>query len=200
MANPNAPRGLVPVRHIDGRQYNASGSLYWIPASDTNNIFIGDPLIVTGTSDANGIPAVTLATAGAGNYITGVIQGIIPGGGPILTETAVTRDMPVYRAAGTGLYVNVCDDPTVLYEIQEDSVGGAMSAAAASANANLVAGAGNTQYGYSGWQLQSSSLANTATLQLRIVRGVQRPDNTIGVNFKWLVKLNLNSVNNPTGV
>ena len=200
MANPNSPRGIVPVRHFDGRMYNSAGSLYYIPASDSNNIFPGDPLIVSGSADANGVPGITLATAGSGNYITGTMQGIIPGGGPILPQIAVTRDQLVYRPAGVAMYINVCDDPTVLFEIQEDSVGGALAATAASSNANLVSGTGNTQYGTSGWQLQSSSVANTNTLQARIVAGLQRVDNVIGANFKWLIKINLHSTSNLSGV
>lgn len=200
MANPNTPRGLVPVMHFDGRHYNASGSLYWIPASNASNIFIGDPVIVTGNGDANGVPSIQLATAGTSNYITGVIQSIVPGGGPNLPELAITRDMPVYVPSGVGIYVNVCDDPTVLFEIQEDSVGGALTATACSANGNLVSGSGNAQYGTSGWQLQSSSVATTNTLQLRIIRAVQRTDNLLGVNAKWLTKINLHTSSNLTGV
>jgi len=200
MANPNVARGLIPVRGAYGNYFNGMGNIYYVPATDANNIFVGDPVIVTGGADANGIPVVTLATAGASNYITGAMMGIVPAGGPILPELAVLRDQPVYRPASVGAYILVSDDPGQLYEIQEDSVGGALAATAVSGNANLVAGAGNTINGYSGWQLQSSSLANTATLQLRILRGVQRVDNIIGVNFKWYVKLNLSSIANPTGV
>lgn len=200
MANPNVARGLIPVKDATGRYFTGGGSVYFVPASDANNIFVGDPVIVTGAGDGNGVPVVTLATAGSSNNITGAMMGIVPAGAPILPETAILRDMPVYRQASVGTYILVSDDPDQLYEIQEDSVGGALTAAAVSGNANLVSGAGNTINGYSGWQLQSSSAANTATLQLRIKAGVQRVDNTIGVNFKWLVKLNLSSLSSTTGV
>ena len=200
MANAIAPRGLVPVRHTDNSVYVGPGSLYWVPATDANQIFVGDPVVVTGQGDANGVPSVTLATAGTGNYITGAMMGIVPGGGPILPELPITRDMPVYRQANVGQYILVADEENVLFEIQEDSVGGALTPAACSNNANLIGAAGNTQYGYSGWQLQSSSVATTATLQLRIMRAVQRVDNTIGTNTKWYVRINLHSIRNPTGV
>jgi hypothetical protein len=200
MANPNTPRGLVPVRSLSGGYFNGMGNIYYFPASDANNIFVGDPVVVSGISDANGVPGVTIATAGSSNYITGSFMGFIPGGGPILPELAVLRDSPVYRPASVAGYGLISDDPNQLYEIQEDSVGGALTAAAASDNANLVAGAGSTITAASGWQLQSSSVATTNTLQLRILRGQQRVDNTIGVNFKWLVKINLHSISSTTGV
>ena len=128
------------------------------------------------------------------------MMGIVPGGGPILPELPITRDMPVYRSAGVGQYILVADEQDALFEIQEDSVGGALTPAACSNNANLVLGGGNQQYGWSGWQLQSSSVANTATLQLRILRVSQRVDNVIGANTKWLVRINLHSIRNATGV
>jgi len=39
-------------------------------------------------------------------------------------------------------------------------------------------------------ELDSSDVANTATLPLRILRLVDREDNAIGTHAKWLVKLN----------
>jgi len=200
MANPNTPRGLVPYRAAAGGPFAGQGNIYFCPASDANNIFVGDPVIVSGLGDANGLPAVTLATAGSSNYITGSMMGIVPAGAPILNEIAVTRDLPVYRQASVATYILVADDPGQLFWVQEDSVGGALAATAVSENANLVAGAGSTNYGTSGWQLQSSSANTTNTLQLRILRGLQESDNTIGAYFKWLVRINLHSVSNPTGV
>jgi uncharacterized protein YcfJ len=78
--------------------------------------------------------------------------------------------------------------------IQEDSVGGAIAAATGGmANGNLVAGAGSTTTGMSGWQLQSSGVSSSAnpTFQLRILSTLRGPDNAIGVNCKWVVRLNL---------
>jgi hypothetical protein len=64
-------------------------------------------------------------------------------------------------------------------------------------NANLVAGGGgSTVTGYSSYQLAASTVATTNTLDLKIVRPLVQPDNTIGtaantnMNAKWLVKLN----------
>jgi hypothetical protein len=101
--------------------------------------------------------------------------------------------MRSYRLANEVLYVAVVDDPNVIFEIQEDSVGGALGAANVGDNGNVVVGAGNTATGASGMQLQSSDvIANTvAAHQLRILGLVNRVDNALGVNAKWRVKINL---------
>lgn len=201
MANANFPRGLVPYRHVSGGYYNGSFDVYYVPASDANNIFVGDPVVgVTNSSDGAGTPTATIATAGSSNYILGVCIGLVNAGAPNLPEFTITRDLPVYRQASVASYIAVVNDANVLYEVQEDSNGGAMVSGASGRNVNLVAGSGNTAYGTSGWQLQSSSLATTATLQMRIVRLLQQTDNLVGANAKWLCKINLNALSNQTGV
>jgi hypothetical protein len=201
MANPNVPRGLVPYRNIGGGPFNNSFNVYYVPATDANNIFVGDPVVVvTNSADANGIPTVTLATAGATNQITGVCVGLVDAGAPILPEFAITRDLPVYRQASTAAYIAVVDDPNALFMVQEDSVGGALPVGASGRNVNLVAGAGSTTYGTSGWQIQSSSIGTGATLQMRILRALQQVDNIVGANTKWLCKINLSTITNTLGV
>lgn len=197
MANANVPRGLIPYRDIYGRVWSGAANVYYVSSAYATNVFIGDPVIaVDSQNDANGVPAVQVATAGASNYITGSVVGIVAYGQPII---AVTRDLPIYRPGSTAQYILVADDPALLFEIQEDSVGGAIANTGSSKNANLVSGTGSTITGYSGWQLQSSSVATTSTLQLRLVRPLDQTDNVLGVNAKWLVKLNLSQFGNATG-
>jgi hypothetical protein len=96
-----------------------------------------------------------------------------------------------YLASGQAAYIYVCDDPTLLYAIQEDSVGGSMVSGASGRNANLIAGSGSTVTSQSGWLLDSSTLATTAAEQLRIVQALQETDNTVATAYcKWLVRLN----------
>jgi len=198
MANTNAPRGLIPVRRTDGSPWTGGFTIYNVPASYGTAIYAGDPVIPTGTSDANGVPNVTLATAGATNYLVGAMIGIVSGGDPII---AVTRDMPVYRQASVQQYIAVADDPNLVFEIQEDGVGGALSVSDSMANADLVSGSGSTVTGYSGWMLDSSTAGTGATKQLRILRPVPIVDNTAGSTYaKWLVKINLHSLTNTTGI
>lgn len=198
MANSNAPFGLRPIQD-NGTPWNGQGRLIYFPTSQAGNIFLGDPIVPLGGSDANGVPAFGIASAAGGNVVAGGFNGI--SNGPAGSGFTVTRDLPVYRQASIANYGFVCDDPNQLYVIQEDSVGGALAAAsAAMENADLVAGVGSTVTGFSGWMLDSSTAATTNTLQLRILGLLRGPDNVIGNYAKWVVRLNLPSLWSTTGI
>jgi hypothetical protein len=198
MANANAPRGLIPYRRNSSGVYNGGANIYYVPASNGSNIFVGDPVTyLTNAGDANGVPAVQIATAGSSNNILGSMLGLVIGGDPAVP---ILQSSTVYLPSGTAAYILVMDDPDTLYEVQEDSVGGAMVQGAGNRNVNLVAGAGSTTTAYSGWQLQSSSLGTTNTLQMRVIRLLQEADNAVGVNAKWLCRINLNTLTSQTGV
>lgn len=181
MANANVASGMLPVRYASGAPYNGAANRYHVPASDGTALFVGDPVIIAGGADADGVPTVTRATAASAGRITGVVVGVVN------TPSLETR----YRPASTAAYVLVADDPNLLFEIQEDSVGGALAAADIGLNADLVAGTGSTVTGMSGFMLDTSTKATTATLQLRIEGLVQRADNEVGTNAKVLVRINL---------
>lgn len=189
--NTNAPSGIRPIND-NGMPWSGQGRLVSFSSDDANNIFLGDPLVPAGTSDAFGVPVVTIATAGAAATILGGFIGIM--NGPAGSGFTVTRDLPVYRQASIANYGFVCDDPNQLYVAQEDSVGGAIAAANGGfTNINLVAGAGSTVTGFSGWQLDSSSDDGNAnaTFQMRILGLLRGPDNALGVNAKWVCRINL---------
>lgn len=195
MANSSATFGLRPIND-NGTNWSGQGRLVAFPTSQATNIFLGDPLVPLGGTDAFGVPYVGIATAGATSTILGGFIGIANGPANLAGNASftVTRDLPVYRQASIANYGFVCDDPNQLYAIQEDSVGGAIAAANAGfSNGNLVAGAGSTVTGFSGWQLQSSSVTNTAnpTYQLRVLGLIRGPDNAIGTNADWVVRINL---------
>lgn len=194
MANANTPFGIRPIND-NGTPWSGQGRLCYVPSSQAGNIFLGDPVVPLGGTDAYGVPAVGIASAGATNTILGAMIGIsngpAAGGNAVFT---VTRDLPTYRQASIANYIFVCDDPNQIYTVQEDSVSGAIAAATGGfANGNLVAGSGSTVTGFSGWQLQSSGVSSSAnpTYQLRLLGTVRGPDNAIGVNAKWAVRLNL---------
>lgn len=199
MANANTPRGLIPARHFDGSYWNGSANIYFVPSGYATALYIGDPVdVISGSNDANGLPAVQIATVGS--PLIGSIVGIVSGGGgPGVGNytIAVTRDLPIYHPASTAQYILVSDDPTLLYSVQDDASAQARAPNLwAGRNANLVSGAGSTTTGYSGWQMAASTVATTNTLDLKILRPLDTPDNTIGstantnMNAKWLVKLN----------
>ena len=192
MPNSNFAFGLRPVRRAHGGVPNFAVRRYFIPAADTNAMFVGDPVVLAGSADpqTGAYPTVALATAGATNRITGVIVGFDP------TESIQSVG---YRLASTAAYALVIDDPGQLYEIQEDSVGGALAVTDIGLNADLVAGTGSAFTKLSGWQLDTSTKATGATLQVRIVGLVDRPDNEIGANAKVLVRLNLTTETGAAG-
>ncbi len=193
MANPNTPYGIRPYAYMSGAPYNGAVRTYYVPVGNPTALYLGDPVnIVAGSSDGNGVPVCEIASAGAAHQITGSFMGISNSAGSAVI-TLLQSQTP-YLAADQAAYIYVSDDPFLLYAVQEDSVGGFITSnLAAGANGNLVAGAGSTYSSQSGWQLQSSGVEHSGTdptLQLRLIQALQEIDNAIGINAKWLVKIN----------
>lgn len=187
MPNTNTPFGLRPKRYQSGAPWNGQATLYHIPSGDTNAYAIGDVVVNSGSADANGVPSVVLATPGSG--ITGVVVsagGVTPGG---MMADPVNLNTTVIPATKTkAYYVLVCDDPSVIFEVQEIGTGTALTAAEVGLNANLVAGTNN---GFmSGWLLTNTTEATTATLDVRLLGLSRLPDNNYGAFAKWEVKIN----------
>jgi hypothetical protein len=190
MANVDAAFGMIPVKYRDGRPYTGAYTRCYVPATDGTALYIGDPVQIAGSADADGVPTVTRATAAGGNYVFGSIVAVEP-------ETA---DSYTYRVASTARYVHVASDPDLLFMIQEDSDGGALAATNVGQNVDLVAGTGSTVTGKSGFEADSSTANTTNTLQLRIHGIMQTPDNSIGTNARLLVSINLHQNRYLTGI
>ncbi len=190
MANPNTPYGLRPYSYQSGAPYNGAVRVYYVPSGNATALYIGDPvMIVTNSSDGNGVQTAEIATAGATNQVLGAFLGIANNAGQ--TTITLLQSSTVYLPASTAAYIYVSDDPYLLYAIQEDSVGGSMVSGASGRNADLVAGSGSTVTAQSGWMLDSSTLGTGNTKQLRIIQALQETDNTVATSFaKWLVKIN----------
>lgn len=190
MANSDRPSGLRPVKYLNGSPYNGAASVYCIPNTDDTNAYaIGDPVASAGGADANGIPTVTLATAGAGNALRGVIVAMAGtkygshGGDPANADSVT---VPATKTKD--YYVMVADDPNIIFEVQEVSGGTAFTAAEVGLNADLVAGAHN---GFvSGWELNNSGEGTGATIQCKILQLAPYPDNALGEHAKWWVLIN----------
>lgn len=181
MANTDTPFGLKPVRKLSGSPYNGGGRIYSTAAGDGTAIFVGDPVIRSGTSQTiDGVVYSDVDQAATGDVITGVVVAVLPS----------DRDSLVYRAASTQRLLLVCDDPDMLFEIQEVSGGTALTANDVGLNANFVVGTGSTVTGKSGVELNNATEAATNTLDLHIVEFVNRPDNEIGEHAKYLVRIN----------
>lgn len=184
MPNGNAPRGLAPVRYLSGGPYNGAVNRYYVAAGDATAIYPGQLVKFAGSADDNGVASVT------GNVATGdTVVGVMIS--PAISD--VGTNMLTYRAASTAGYILVCDDPNVVFEIQEDSVGGALAVTAVGNVADLIGfTSGSTFTGSSSMQIDSStaSALGDGTQDVLLVGAVQRADNEIGANAKWLVRLN----------
>jgi hypothetical protein len=176
MPNANSPFGLKPVRSASSAPFNDGADPFALLAADNTAAYIGDPVVLSGTADADGTPSATIATAGSGNRITGAIVGFSP------TPSLVANG---YRVGGQLMHAFVEHDPDLLYEVQAN---GSVAATDIGANANLIAGAPNGKL--SGWQLDTASMTTTATLQVRIMGLARRPDNDFGANAVVLVRIN----------
>lgn len=184
MANANTPFGLKPVREAGSGVHNGGLNQYFHAAADGTALYIGDPVIKSGSADPSGVyPSVIRATAAGA--ITGVVCGFLPDG---------VTNANGYGAASTAYYVLVDDDPDTLFEIQEDGVGGALAIADVGLNADYIVAAGNAYTKRSGVMLDTSTKATTAGLPLKIVAVTPRPNNEVGsANSKVLVKINLHT-------
>ena len=192
MANSNAPRGFVPVKYRDGKPYTGAVNAYNCPASDGTALFVGDPVQIAGSATTDGKATITRATAGGGAYTLGVVIGF-----------EFTDAMPAnkHRLASTNATVLVADDPDLMFEIQEDSVGGNLAVTNVGQNIDFVAGAGSTITGLSGFMIDSSTANTTATLQCRIEGFSDEPSNeTPGSYGRYLTSFNLHQRNNTTGI
>jgi len=182
MANTDTPFGFKPVKHLLGMPWNGKVSTYYVPVGNATALFKGDPVRSTGSSDSTGkFPSVVKSDAG--EIVRGVIVGF--GDNPYVMTHPDTPNRD-YLPISTASYVFVVDDPFVIFEVQEDSVGNNMTADMVGLQTDFTDGAGSTVTGKSGLELDSSDTA-TALGQCKIMRVVDREDNALGTNCKWEV-------------
>lgn len=206
--NPNKPAGLSPIKYLNGANYDGKGQVYSILAANTNPFYPGDivSLVAGGgatAADANGIPAITLATNGSpilGAVVAvGANQGLFPDGGPYLN--VANMGSTTSRPTGTqpiNYYALISDDPNIIYEIQEGNTGTNLTKSAVSRNAQFLYAAPATGVFVSGTVLDNSNANGTAaTIALKILRLTRRIDNnfvtvpaTGGGAQKWEVLIN----------
>jgi len=184
MANSNTPFGFKPVKHLMGAPWNGKVNTYYVPSTDGTAIFKGDAVKSAGSADTSGkYPTVTQATAAAA--IRGVVVGFGDNPNVMTHPDTPNRD---YRPASTAMYVFVVDDPFVVFEIQEDSVGNSITADMVGLSTDIAVGSGSTTTGKSAITLDSSDTA-TALGQCKILRAANREDNELGNYCKWEVTI-----------
>lgn len=180
MANVDRPNGLRPIRTLSGSPWSSSIEEFPVDSSNATAIFLGDLIKIE--DDGN------VAPSGAGGAVIGVCVGVV------VDRDVAATEYPGYLPASTAGSVMVVTAKDCVYEVQEDSVGGAMVAANVNSNGDIAAGAGSTTTGRSAYELDSSDViandAAAATAQLRVIRLSTRPDNEIGTEAKWEVVIN----------
>jgi hypothetical protein len=174
-----------------GVAWNGALNLYVVQAAEPNQINPGDTVKSSANADANGIPAVTKITNGT-DTVRGVVVGVLaanPGGTSLV---GTTLDLTIQNIPATktkDYYILVCDDPNVLFELQDDGLT-ALTATSANKNASYTVTNPTSPQQNSASVLNTSTVATTSTLSLKLFGLVQRADNAFGVNAKWLVRFN----------
>ncbi len=187
MANTNKPFGFSPWRMISGAPWNQQVNVYYIPSSDTNRYFIGDPVKSAATMDANGVPGVTLA-AGT-DTVRGVIVGILPVfPGPVTSlqgTTLALEQVAILTSTGKtqAYYVLVADDPAIIYKVQASNgsnKAGITIAASANKNCSFTANTATTG-AFSNAVIDVTTLDTTSTLNVKLMGLINDPTSNSGV-------------------
>lgn len=195
MANTDRPAGLKPVRYLNGAPWNGKARMYYVRSDYATALFIGDTVKSGGSADALGKYA-TVEASGAGGDIRGVVIGFSDQPYVAFDADNLYRK---YKPASTAMYCLVVDDPDVIFEVQEDNDANDIDADMVGLNSDLVATAGDTASGISGYELDSSG-TGTGTAQCRILGLVDREDNVMGTRAKWEVLINEHELKSVTGV
>lgn len=195
MPNINAPKGFSPVGNLQGGSWNQQGRLYAIPTSDTTNSYaVGDVVMSATSADPDGVPYVQ--KWGGATTTSALPLGIIVGirvADPGVSLVASSLDLTQsYISAGTRTavrYVYVVDDPMVLFEAQFDATAIALTDLHKNAAVTVTANQTLTQSAPMS-SLVLTGPAVTATLPIRLLGLIQRPDNATGAYAKVLCKWN----------
>jgi len=186
MANADTPRGLKPEKYLGGAAYTGAANRYYVPASDTDAaVYVGGLVKLAGSADSRGVPSVT-GNVSTADTVVGVVIAVDPDNG----AGADGRDSDLYRASGTERYVWVADDPNVLFSVQDDA--SATLAATNVGNSADLTGftSGSTTTGLSSIEISATTATTGAGDEDVLIMGLMdTPDNEIGDNANWLVRL-----------
>jgi hypothetical protein len=166
MANSDSAFGFRPINR-DGSPYNGATTRCVFAADDTTAAFIGDPVIIDGSSSEG---YIGVSQCAAGEPVFGVVTAF---------EANPDGLGDQYRKASTKRFCQVAPVVGTYFEVQSDGVGTELAEASVGLNAGYEVAAGSTVYGLSGFELDSSDASTTTTLDLRIVGLVDRPDNLL---------------------
>jgi hypothetical protein len=179
MANVDKAFGLRPIGNLSGtgaqKQYG-----YEIADNQAGAIYQGDLVTVFDGYIVKFAPATHTAAVGVFNGCN---------------YTDPTTGKPTWSNYYPGsvnitsgvIAADVLDDPSQLFMVQASA---GMTQANIGKNANVVGTTGSAVNGISAMELDSTTIANTAALNLKIVGLSASPDNAFGTNAVVVVKIN----------
>ena len=182
MANNDKAFGLRPLGNLAGtgaqKQYG-----YEIADNQAGAIFQGDLVVLKDGYILQFDPATHTAAVGVFN-------------GCFYNDP--TTQKPTWKNYYPGsinitqgkIVADVLDDPSQMFIIQND---GTSAATNYGLNADVVVGTGNTTTGLSAIELDTSTIATTAALNLKIIGLWDVPNNAVGANAVVVVKINEHS-------
>ena len=179
MANIDKAFGLRPIGNLSGtgaqKQYG-----YEIADNQSGAIYQGDLVTVFDGYLVKFAPASHTAAVGVFNGC----QYIDPTTGKPTFKNFYPGSVNI--TAGS-IVADVIDDPSQLFLVQADED---IVQADIGKNADVVGTGGSTTNGVSAMELDSSTVANTAALNLKIVGLWNTPGNALGTNAVVVVKIN----------
>ena len=188
MANIDKAFGLRPIGNLSAtgaqKQYG-----YQIADNQAGTIFQGDLVVLTGGFISRFLPATHTAAVGVFNGCNY--------NDPTTGKPTFSNFYPGSVNITSGqINADVLDDPNQLFLIQCDA---GFVAADVGKNADVIGTGGSTTSGISAMELNSSTLATTAALNLKVVGLYNDVNNEFGTNAVVVVKIN-EHVYGSTGV
>lgn len=189
MANKDAVFGARVVNSLLNTCFPSKTTPYTVLATDATALFVGDFVKLTGTAGVghDGKSRSVVTQAAAGDTLVGFVGTFAPDPNYL---------NQIYRTASTLRTANVYDDPFVLFEIQAS---GTLAEADIGNNADITVGAGDTDTGISGMEVDLAT-KGSATAQIRIMGLSQREDNDFGANANVIGMINEHTYKSTTGV
>ena len=182
--NVSRPSGFKPLRYLNGNDWNGQAQTYAFSSSNSAACFKYDLVIFDATNRTapltDWMPGLPFVASGAADVTTvaqrGVVVGFLPEPEFSMSGTASLGLM--YRLASTNRWAQVIDDPSVIFEAEEETGG------YTSASNNIIGKAIGTDYvagstitGVSRATIKSSDSQTAAVRPFKVLRFVPRPDN-----------------------
>ena len=182
--NVTRPSGFKPLRYLSGADWNGQSQTYAFSSSNSAACYKYD-LVIFDSSNRTApltdwMPALPFVASAAADVTTaaqrGVVVGFLPEPEFSMSGTASLGLM--YRVGSTNRWANVVDDPSVIFEAEEEAGG------YTSASNNFIGKAigtdyvaGSTTTGVSKATIKSSDSQTAAARPFKVLRFVPRPDN-----------------------